>query len=426
VKNILDRYRVLKQVSSGEHTVVWLAQHRSLDCKRIVKGIRKSSPLHNMLKAEAQTLKELEHQGIPSVYDVDSDSEFTYIIEEYIEGETLRSFYLNKKVSQEQFLAHTQQICSILEYLHDRSIAVIHMDLKPDNIIIGKRVYLVDFGSSIVEGNRQYLPYGTKGYCAPECMEGQVPGRESDIYSLGRLLTFMMQHSLTDKKTEKKIGHIIRKCLKPDRDIRISNGLIITRMLKKVAAGEAPGKRCTAKRTGRIFAVVGLSPGSGATFVAVSLASFLSQKEKVTFVTGGSRGVCDMHILKEITSTGVGAGIEFVRSAAPEGTKNTQVVIDFGSDPVRVASEALTRCDTVLFVGGAAPWRSGDYDFIERLLTEGILEEKPIVLVNMGNEKTSAGLLPDGMEAYVFPYEKDPVNPGVVTRKLFGKIVGRS
>ena len=102
-----------------------------------------------------------------------------------------------------------------------------------------------------------------------------------------------------------------------------------------------------------------------------------------------------------------------------------RIVADLGGEPGRVFREALARFDLVILVGSGAPWRRTDYDFLERMERDGLFTKSCRVIMNMA-ERGAAQLLPQGIKAFLFPFENDPFSPGSETRKLFGKIVGGS
>ena len=74
------KYRIVSRLCEHSDTTVWLAEHTSLNVKRIIKGIKKSSPYHDRLVKEAHLLKNLKHPFIPEIYDLDEDNDYTYII----------------------------------------------------------------------------------------------------------------------------------------------------------------------------------------------------------------------------------------------------------------------------------------------------------------------------------------------------------
>jgi len=422
---ILDRYRIINRICSHEHSVVWLAEHRTLHAIRVIKGIRRSSPAHDKLAAEASVLLSLSHPGIPTVFDVDEDREFTYIIEEYVEGETLKAFYGKRSVGEEQLLDHLEQICSILEYLQDRSIRLIRLDLKPENIIISDRVRIVDFGTAQKEEEETDFCFSSSGYTAPEQIRGKKTGKEGDVYSLGRLITFMTEHSAVSGKTRKKLELIALKCTEEEQSDRVGSGVIVTKMLKRATKGRSKsGREVHVTANPKRIAVLGLARGCGTTHVAVSLACTIAAHEKVLFVQK-RRDEALEEVFAQKAKGRREKGIVYATHEMLGQNSSFRIVADLGGDPAGAFKEALACFDLVLIVGGGALWRRDDYDFLERMKKEKLLGAGCRILINMPGSD-SAEILPCGFKAFGFPKEENPFSPGSETKKLFGKIVGRS
>ena len=70
--------------------------------------------------SEANILAKLRHPGIPIVYDIEEDEAFYYIIEEYVEGESLEKLLWNTSVSQEYMIQIGIQLCGIVSFLHSQ------------------------------------------------------------------------------------------------------------------------------------------------------------------------------------------------------------------------------------------------------------------------------------------------------------------
>jgi tRNA A-37 threonylcarbamoyl transferase component Bud32 len=204
---------------------VWLvAQTRAFDrlavLKEVVEYYDPTDPVERQkallrFEAEARTLGDLKHPGIPDLYAFFSEGGHNYLVMEYIEGPDLRRGLTGEDsqtgqlvsggpLPPEQVLRYTIQVCEVLEYLAGRQPPVIHNDIKPGNIIVdgnSGRAVLVDFGTAHTrylhaagrpDGGRASL-YGTVGYAAPELFHGHSEPR-SDVYSLGATA----YHLLTD------------------------------------------------------------------------------------------------------------------------------------------------------------------------------------------------------------------------------------
>ena len=83
------KYRLCRELGNGRSGTVYLAYHVELEEYRAVKVVPKSLADYDTFRKEALFLKTLRHPGIPIVYDVEEDTGYSYLIEEYLEGESL-------------------------------------------------------------------------------------------------------------------------------------------------------------------------------------------------------------------------------------------------------------------------------------------------------------------------------------------------
>ncbi len=218
-------YRVLRPLGKGGMGAVYLvAQTKAFDRPAVVKEVidyfdptdasarRKAA---ERFEAEARTLGDLRHPGIPDLYAYFSEGGHNYLVMEYIEGQDLRTALSREDADTgqllpgnhlpaDQVLRYTTQICEVLEYLANRQPPVVHNDIKPGNIIIDShsgRAVLVDFGTAKTRylraagrpDRKKDSVYGTVGYAAPELYQGHSEPR-SDVYSLAATA----YHLLTD------------------------------------------------------------------------------------------------------------------------------------------------------------------------------------------------------------------------------------
>ena len=102
---LFGKYQIISKLGAGNFGTVYLSKHLLLECYRAIKIIPKSNSMTDSLLKEAQLLKSLHHPGIPTLYDIEEDSFAYYLIEEYVEGESLESFLLHQNhISQNTFL----------------------------------------------------------------------------------------------------------------------------------------------------------------------------------------------------------------------------------------------------------------------------------------------------------------------------------
>lgn len=125
---LLGKYRMISILGSGSSGTVYLAEHLKLKIYRAIKRIPKhlaeksSFSLEADFPMEAQLLKNLNHPGIPLIYDIDEDDDYVYMIEEFIQGESLDTYVLHQRnISQDLIIKIGIQLCDILDYLHHLS-----------------------------------------------------------------------------------------------------------------------------------------------------------------------------------------------------------------------------------------------------------------------------------------------------------------
>ena len=101
-------------------------------------ALKSSFSLKADFLSEADLLKNLNHPGIPLIYDIDEDDDFIYMIEEFIQGDSLEDFILHQDyISQELIIEYGIQLCDILDYLHHITpYPILYQDLKPEHIIL--------------------------------------------------------------------------------------------------------------------------------------------------------------------------------------------------------------------------------------------------------------------------------------------------
>ena len=192
-KILCHKYEVLYAIGSGGMGQVWLARDTHLNQLVVVKESKEE-----FVALETAILKELEHPGLPIIYDCFCQDKSTFLVMEYIEGVTMRQ-YLERhgKAAGEQALKWAVELCRILSYLHDRHPAVIYRDLKPENIIIRQNgtLKLIDFGGALhclCGDKKEIFCVGTKAYSPPEQWQNTRGDVTWDIYGLGVLLHEML------------------------------------------------------------------------------------------------------------------------------------------------------------------------------------------------------------------------------------------
>lgn len=195
------RYQIIERVGGGGMALVYKAQDILLNRNVAIKVLRQQfvndEEFIRRFRREAQSAASLSHPNIVSVYDVGQEEDVHYIVMEYIEGQNLNEIIKERAPLQvDEAVRVASQIADALDHAHQNQI--IHRDIKPHNILIGRngRVKVTDFGiaravtSTTITQTGSVV--GSVHYFSPEHAKGVVTGEKSDLYSLGIVLYQML------------------------------------------------------------------------------------------------------------------------------------------------------------------------------------------------------------------------------------------
>ena len=198
------------------YTRVVLAEHIHLKQKRIIKTVYRLSEETDAVLREALLMQQLEHPCIPVIYDIEEQENGFSIVEEYIPGESFTSYVQKNYLEINDILSFSLQLCELLEFLHKRERPILYLDLKPDNLIIhDKKLYLIDFGSAREQQEQRVegALTGTPGFAPPECYRGSADC-QSDLYSMGKMMEYMLSHSGKRRSEQRIYKKLFRICAK--------------------------------------------------------------------------------------------------------------------------------------------------------------------------------------------------------------------
>ena len=196
---LVDRYEILSKIGAGGMSDVYKAKDHILGRMVAIKVLKQefSEDINFVTKfrTEAQSAAGLEHPNIVNIYDVGSENGMHFIVMEYVEGITLKT-YVEKKgqLSFKEATSIAIQVARGIETAHNKAIT--HRDIKPQNIMISTdgKVKVTDFGiaKAISSNTISSDAMGSVHYASPEqTRNGFIDGR-SDIYSLGIVMYEMV------------------------------------------------------------------------------------------------------------------------------------------------------------------------------------------------------------------------------------------
>src|ERR1700724_1477379 len=149
----LGRYPIEAELGRGAMGVVYRSTHPRLEIPVAIKVLAEQyssdTSFRQRFHREAATVASLNHPGIVRVYDFDEDGPVLFIVMEWVEGRSMRS-WLDEygRFSVDVSVDLVQQLLSAVGVAHD--FGIVHRDLKPDNILISNRgrIKILDYSTS--------------------------------------------------------------------------------------------------------------------------------------------------------------------------------------------------------------------------------------------------------------------------------------
>src|SRR5229473_3093143 len=266
-----QRYRILQQVGKGGFGAVYKAAdmqfgNRLVAIKEMSQASLTSKELAeatDAFKREALLLAGLTHPNLPRIYEQFTDMGRSYLVMDFIEGETLED-HLEKlpgnRLPVDKTLEIAIQLCGVLEYLHMRQPPIVFRDLKPANVMLAANghIYLIDFGIA-----RHFKPgqakdtaaLGSTGYAAPEQYGKAQTTPRADIYALGVTLHQLLSGKdpsdtpfqfaslqLLSHPVLARLEKLILQMVQMDASKRPANIAVIKQELQSIATQQLIGK----------------------------------------------------------------------------------------------------------------------------------------------------------------------------------------
>ena len=194
-----QRYVIHELIARGGMASVFRATDERLDRVVAVKIMHPNNSLvtdPDQFTREAKLAARLNHRGIVSVFDQGSDGDLTYLVMEYVPGQTLRDVMREEApMTPRRALAYLEPILIALSEAHESGL--IHRDIKPENVLISTNgaVKVADFGlarAASVDQRTSSVLIGTVSYLAPEVIANQAVDPRADIYACGAIFFEMI------------------------------------------------------------------------------------------------------------------------------------------------------------------------------------------------------------------------------------------
>jgi len=243
----ISHYKVMQKLDRSGMGLVYKAEDIRLNRPVVLKIFSNSSLQQSKGKKkllnEAKAASSLNHPNIVTVHDVGEHNGYSFIVMEFIEGNSLRKLLKSGPISIEAAINISREICKSISVAHSNKIT--HLDIKPENIMINKsgEIKILDFGLAIFKqfdiSISKNTISGTIEYMSPERFQGENGDYQSDIFSIGVIIYEMVTgtHPFMDKHQAATIYNILNAKPIPSNTInpQIPNGLnqIIEKSIKK-------------------------------------------------------------------------------------------------------------------------------------------------------------------------------------------------
>ena len=207
----LGPYEIVGLVGTGGMGQVYKARDMRLHRDVAIKLVTRESPaewdFHSRLEREATAAAAVTHPHICTLYDIRQDGDGSFLVMEYLAGETLAARLTRGPLELSETITVGAQIADALAAAHAKNL--IHCDLKPSNVMLTESgAKLLDFGlakvraSALLHETPEALTatnvrttemlMGTLQYMAPEQIEGRSVDHRSDIFAFGAVLYEMI------------------------------------------------------------------------------------------------------------------------------------------------------------------------------------------------------------------------------------------
>ncbi|MCA9600855.1 MAG: protein kinase [Myxococcales bacterium] len=227
---------------------------RAVAVRLVAADIFPTPETANALREECRTIAKLTHRNLASTYGIGAAAGSQFVAAEWVDGMPLDAFVKDREQNGGAPSLHTiyniiANVAKGLERLHE---AACHGAVSPGTVWISEagRVQLADVGiacAALKVAGAKAFAADTRGFLAPEIVDGQFPTPESDVYGLGGLLFYLLTKrdpgsgfippSMTNPEASPALDDAVLRALERDPRHRFASVAELRRVLQPIASG---------------------------------------------------------------------------------------------------------------------------------------------------------------------------------------------
>ncbi len=305
----LGPYEIQTPLGAGGMGEVYRGRDTRLDRTVAIKVLPRhfsdNPSFRQRFEREARAISSLNHPHICTLHDVGEHDGVSFLVLEYLEGETLAARLERGPLPTGQLLRYGQEIADALDKAHRQG--VIHRDLKPGNVMLTKSgAKLMDFGlakpaeqsvlaaataaTTLEKMTIENKPLtgegtivGTFQYMAPEQLEGNEADARTDIFALGAVLYEMAtgQRAFAGKTQASVIAAILASEPKPITELQPMAPPALEHVVKSCLAKDPDDRWQSAHDVARELAWI--AQGSGTATIAAASGAHKRNRERLAW-----------------------------------------------------------------------------------------------------------------------------------------------
>jgi len=248
----LGKYQVTDVLGKGAMGIVYKAHDPDIERTVAIKTIRRelvedddrAGMVMARFKNEARAAGRLSHPGIVAVYDYGEAEDMAFIAMEYVEGNSLRTYFSREtRFEERDVVSLMAQLLDALQHAHEQGVW--HRDVKPANVIImnSGKLKVADFGIARIDSSaltQAGAVMGSPGYMAPEQYKGNAVDWRADIFAAGVMLYQLLTGTRPFTGSAEQLAYKVcyetpapPSAVAPDRDLERYDP-VVARALGKV------------------------------------------------------------------------------------------------------------------------------------------------------------------------------------------------